>query len=118
MHVLQGIRGIQTPSKESLTAQECRRNFSLGKKLFTAFLVSESLSAVQINDFHIFLTLIVSLEKSIRARFIFTQDLKSLTLMSLTKVEVMLEDFESPVAELFKDDLLNLKYTLENSLIE
>lgn len=118
MHVLQGIRGIQTPSTQSLMAEECRRNFSLGKKLFTAFLVSDSFTATQINDFHIFLTMIMSLEKSIRANFLFTDELKSLTLMSLTKVEEMMKDFESPVTELFKEDLTNLKYTLENSLIE
>lgn len=118
MQVLQSIHGLSTPPTAVLTAEECRRNFSLGKKLFTAFLVSNALTAQQINDFQIFLTLILSLEKSIRVNFIFTSDLISLALLALTKVENILEDFESPIAEVFKDDLLNLKFTLEHYLKE
>lgn len=118
MQVLQSIQGLNTPPTSVLTAEECRRNFSLGKKLFTAFLLSNALKSQQVNDFQIFLTLILSLEKSIRANFIFTSDLLSLTLLALTKVENLLEDFQSPIAEVFKDDLLNLKFTLEHYLKE
>lgn len=118
MQVLQSIHGLKTPPTSVLTAEECRRNYSLGKKLFTAFLVSHSLTAEQIKDFHIFLTMILSLEKSIRVGFLFTDDLISLTLLALGKIESILVDFESPIAELFKDDLMNLKFTLENYLKE
>lgn len=118
MQVLQGINGLDTPPTSVLTAQECRRNFFLGKRLFTAFLISNSLNSEQVKDFHIFLTLILSLEKSIRADFISKHDLISITLLSLTKVENILSDFESPISEVFKDDLLNLKYTLEHYLKE
>lgn len=118
MQVLQSIHKLQTPPTSVLTAEECRRNFSLGKKLLTAFLIADALNAQQIKDFNIFLTLIMSLEKSIRVGFLFTGELLPLTLMSLTRVEHLLEDFESPVASLFKDDLKNLKFTLENYLKE
>lgn len=116
MQVLQSIKGLDTPPVSVLTAEECRINFSLGKKLFTAFLISESLTGEQIRDFHIFLTFIGSLEKAFRADFSYKEDLVPLTLMALTKVENILTDFESPIADLFKDDLLNLKFTLENFL--
>lgn len=118
MQVLQSIQGLNTPPTSVLTAEECRRNYSLGRKLFTAFLISHALNGQQIKDFQIFLTLIMSLEKSIRANFIFTQDLIGLTLMSLTRIEDILVDFESPIAGIFKDDLTNLKYTLEHYLKE
>ncbi|MFA5582788.1 MAG: hypothetical protein WDA09_01125 [Bacteriovoracaceae bacterium] len=118
MQVLQSIKGLDTPSTSALTAEECRRNFSLGKKLFTAFLISSSLDGDEIRDFHIFLTLILSLEKAIRAGFSYSDELRPLTLLALTRVENILNDYESPVADLFKEDLTNLKFTLENYLVE
>src|SRR5690606_40868113 len=65
-------------------------------------------------SFHIFLTLILSLEKAIRAGFSYSDELRPLTLLALTRVENILNDYESPVADLFKEDLTNLKFTLEN----
>lgn len=118
MHVLQNIKTLNPPSTRTLTAEECRRSFSLGKKLFSAFLIANALQAQQIKDFHLFLTLLSSLEKSLRADFKFTEDIAPLSLIALVKVEEVLADFESPIAEVFKEDLTNLKFTLEHYLQE
>lgn len=118
MYMLRNLKGLETPTNSELTAEECRRTFGLGKKLFCAFLISDSLTAKQINIFQTFLTLISSLEKSIRAHFQFTQDLAPLTLMILVQVEEILEEFESPISGVFRDDLINLKFSLEHFLRE
>lgn len=118
MEFLRNINNLETPTPDSLTAEECRRNYRLGKKLFTAFLISESFQPHQIRDFHTFLVLIESLEKSIRVGFSSQGDLSSMTLLALVRVEAILEDYTSPVTELFREDLTNLKFTLEHHLGE
>ena len=114
MEVLKNMHTIETLNGDTLTAQECRRNYRLGKKLFTAFLVSQSLTPQQILEFHTFLTLIESLEKSIRVGFHSCGDISSLTLLALVKVEGLLADYTSPIVELFREDLTNLKITIEH----
>ena len=118
MEMLKNMNILETPTGDSLTAEECRRSYRLGKKLFSAFLISESLDPQQILEFHTFLTLIESLEKSIRAGFDSRGDICSLTLLALVKVEALLEDYTSPIIELFREDLTNLKITIEHHLGE
>lgn len=118
MEVLKNMNILETPTGVALTAQECRRNYRLGKKLFSAFLISQSLQPQQILEFHTFLTLIEALEKSIRVGFISSGDICSLTLLALVKMESLLEDYTSPIVELFREDLTNLKITIEHHLGE